>query len=103
MPRRFDETTPCTPGASPGATMVAMLHGEIDPGWKSAPFRKLTAVSCGPGGTTVNEKVVLKLPTDAVTVAAPVPLPARAVTCARPFASVVALNAESVAGPFTAN
>src|SRR5690348_15662081 len=78
---------------------VAILHGESDPTWKSAPLEKDAAVICGPGGATVRVKVVLNVPTDAVTVAAPVAAPAVTLTCARPSGPVSALVPDRVIGP----
>ncbi len=83
--------------------MVAMLQGEIEPVWKSAPFTKLLAVSCGPGGETISVKVAVKLPTVALTVAVPAVAPAVAVTCACPLLPVTAVVDERVTGPDTEN
>ena len=82
--------------------MVAMPQGEMAPGWKSAPLKKLLAVNEGPFGITVSENVALKVPELAVTVTAPVVAPASTWTEALPFASVVAVPAESTAGPVRA-
>src|SRR5271157_706120 len=86
--------------------MVAMLHGEMEPAWKSAPLKKLAAVRVGAGGTggeTVRLKVWLKLPAVAVTVTAPEVAPAVTPTCARPLGSVSTMVEESEAGPLNAN
>src|SRR5579872_4920509 len=101
-PKLLEEIAPFRLGARPAARIVAMLQGEIEPFWKSAPFTKLLAVICGPGGDTVREKVTgARLPALAVTVTAPAVPPACTVTCARPLPSVVTLEEESVAGPLT--
>src|SRR5512133_2446475 len=91
------------PGARPLAMMVATLHGESAPRWKSAPFRKLDAVSVGPGGDTVRLNVCEKPLAAAVTVTAPAVAPAVTVTCACPLEPVLTVALESVAGPVTVN
>ena len=92
---------PAPPGATPAPTIAAMLHGEIEPTWPSAPFTKLTGP--GPGARTVRLNTWLYEPIEAVTVAAPAEIPAVAVTCATPLELVVVELAESVTGPFAEN
>ena len=65
-------------------------------------MKKLLAVSVGPAGITVKEKVALKVPELAVTVTAPVVPPATTWTEALPVLSVVAAPVESTAGPVMA-
>src|SRR5215475_8266642 len=99
----FAVTMVCSPGARPGATIVAMLQGESEPNAKSAPFIKLPAVSVGPGGATVRLNCWLKPLELAVTVTAPAVAPALTVTEACPVLSVFTVLAERVAGPETLN
>src|SRR5258708_3341572 len=84
------------PVAIPRPWIMATEQGEI-PGWKLAPLRKVMFV--GPGSTEVSENDVLTEPTEAVMVIGPALCPADTATCARPFASVFAVAALSVAEP----
>ncbi len=47
---------PDPPRATPVPAIAAMLQGEIEPTWPSAPFMKPASVRFGPGATTVRLK-----------------------------------------------
>src|SRR5215467_12182074 len=99
----FAVTMVCRPGASPVAMIVAMLQGESEPRWKSAPFRKLLGFSEGPGGVTVRLKVWLNPRALAVTLTAPEVALAATVIEAWPLLPVLTVVAERIAGPVTLN
>src|SRR5579864_8211874 len=80
------DTTPCTPGNIPVASMVTISPGEIQPGgghgalpamllvWKLAPFTKVKLV--GPGRRALRLNATAKLPNVAVIVMGPAEPPA---------------------------